>query len=279
MRQVLNPLHGGYLDILQAYVIFNEALVTQFIGHAAVMETRMVEQAHIFANQRWKKLDQDDSELKLREDVMDKFTKLANSYDYNQQRQGTKMMPVVHGTNFKVARSICCTGFANLSSVDDGYYGKGIYFTSSAMYAYTYYSNSPEPVLIVCWILTGNVYPVIEAHNNPDPAKNLLAKPLVSGYNSHYIVTNPDGSVRNDIKANTLASDEFVVPQENQICPVYLVKLKPGPELRTAHQKWSRGEQAPDRSTRNIKKKDRKSDHHKSGPTISIDGPDVVIEK
>jgi hypothetical protein len=36
-------------------------------------------------------------------------------------------------------RKICGTGFANLSSLDDGFYGKGIYFTTYALYALPYF--------------------------------------------------------------------------------------------------------------------------------------------
>lgn len=70
-------------------------------------------------------------------------------------------------------------GFAVLNTVDVGYYGKGIYFTSNAMYGLQYAKPS-EPVLLICWILPGNVYPVIERHDAP-PGKTLMGYAEVYG--------------------------------------------------------------------------------------------------
>lgn len=42
-----------------------------------------------------------------------------------------------------IAQKISETGFAALSSIDAGFYGKGIYFTTSAMYiSHLFYSIS-----------------------------------------------------------------------------------------------------------------------------------------
>jgi hypothetical protein len=43
---------------------------------------------------------------------------------------------VVHGTGLEVGQSICGTGFVALSSLDAGYYGKGIYFTTNSLYVF-----------------------------------------------------------------------------------------------------------------------------------------------
>jgi hypothetical protein len=49
--------------------------------------------------------------------------------------------------------------FANLSSLDDGFYGKGIYFTTHAPYSISYVSNRRDPAMIISWILPGNCFP------------------------------------------------------------------------------------------------------------------------
>ena len=49
--------------------------------------------------------------------------------------------------------------------LDDGYFGKGIYFTSNLDYGITYYgkpNNNGEYIVLVTFIILGNVYPVIE---------------------------------------------------------------------------------------------------------------------
>jgi hypothetical protein len=50
------------------------------------------------------------------------------------------ILPVIHGTALATAWKICATGFANLSCLDDGFFGKGIYFTTYALYALPYFA-------------------------------------------------------------------------------------------------------------------------------------------
>jgi len=133
------------------------------------------------------------------------------------------ILPVVHGTDLAVAERIAKTGFAALSSVDAGYYGKGIYFTSNGIYSFPYMLVRKQPALIVSWVLTGNPYPVIEDH---DASVNLMGGALKSGHQSHYVVVGRQGRIateaewgRNDVY------DEVVVTQETQIAPVYILEI------------------------------------------------------
>lgn len=101
------------------------------------------------------------------------------------------VLPFVHGTNLNIARKICTTGFANLSTLvcsinssylkppqDDGYYGKGIYFSSYALYTFPYFKSKEQPAIILSWVVPGNVYPVTE---NPFTTKSIL------GYVEHLL--------------------------------------------------------------------------------------------
>ena len=89
----------------------------------------------------------------------------------------------------KVAESILKGGFADLASVDAGYYGHGSYFTLDLPYALSHYakpdSNSCQHVL-VCAIVWGNAYPVIEM---PDPVlpDSLYGKPCVPRHDAHVV--------------------------------------------------------------------------------------------
>jgi hypothetical protein len=49
-----------------------------------------------------------------------------------------------------------------LSIIDAGFYGKGIYFSTTAIYTLPYFGTRKNPALIISWLLPGNVYPVIE---------------------------------------------------------------------------------------------------------------------
>ena len=52
------------------------------------------------------------------------------------------------------AWKIAKTGFASLSLIDGGYFGKGIYFTTSVPYGFRYasYNNAGPKALIISWV-------------------------------------------------------------------------------------------------------------------------------
>lgn len=72
---------------------------------------------------------------------------------------------------------ICRNGFAALAKTDEGYFGRGIYFTHFMDYAAGVYGgNKGEQVVVLSWVQVGNVYPVTE---NPFKAnESLKGKPL-----------------------------------------------------------------------------------------------------
>src|SRR5689334_20629984 len=68
----------------------------------------------------------------------------------------------------------------------------GIYFTSIALYTTPYILNKKFPTLIIAYILPGNAYPVVEDYKGPE---SLMGKPLPSGFNSNYVLTDIKGIV------------------------------------------------------------------------------------
>jgi len=119
-----------------------------------------------------------------------------------------------------VAEKICENGFATLSSVDGGYFGKGIYFTSHILYTLPYIANRKIPAVILSWVIPGNVYPVIEAHDGTD---TLLGTALKSGHSAHYVLTNQKGECL--VRKENEYYDELVVSQESQITPAYIFQI------------------------------------------------------
>lgn len=128
------------------------------------------------------------------------------------------LFPAVHGTTVDLAWKIAGTGFASLSSLDAGYYGKGIYFTSYTNYTIPYIRNTPDPAIIVSLIIPGNAYPIIE---NPKSPEGFLGKPLRTGYHSHYVCTDKNGFPTNLDEHY----DEFVIEQEDQILPLFILEI------------------------------------------------------
>jgi len=121
-----------------------------------------------------------------------------------------------HGTDSEIADKICVTGFAALSALDDGYYGRGIYFSTYALYCYPYFGTRKLPSLILSWLVPGHYYPVIEPHNSSKPTKSLLGAAVQAGYNSHYVLTNREGLIWKEKDGHPY--DEIVLNQESQVC-------------------------------------------------------------
>lgn len=55
---------------------------------------------------------------------------------FSCNNRGAKIIRAWHGTSGAVARRILQCGFASLSKMDGGWFGKGIYFTSFPEYPY-----------------------------------------------------------------------------------------------------------------------------------------------
>lgn len=67
---------------------------------------------------------------------------------------------------------------------------QGMYFTSHAEYAFNNYAKTNEQgerTLLLCVLVPGNVFPVVEQPSQPD---GLKGKPCMSGYQSHYAIVS-----------------------------------------------------------------------------------------
>jgi len=120
----------------------------------------------------------------------------------------------------KKQKKIIASGFAKLNLLDDGFYGKGIYFSTSAIYTLCYCVSQPNPCIILSFLLPGNPYPVIE-HPNHEP--NYRGQSLEGGFQSHYVVTLGDGFPIEEKHAKFRTFNEIVIDQENQVVPIFLV--------------------------------------------------------
>jgi len=121
-----------------------------------------------------------------------------------------------------MAEKIAQTGFANLSSLDAGYFGKGIYFGTSTLYILPYFSTKNRPAIIVSYVNMGHVYPAWQDHR--DKNNTLLGAIIRGGFNSHYVNTDRRGIVILDDNPKE-TFDEIVIPQEAQCCPAFIIQF------------------------------------------------------
>ena len=143
---------------------------------------------------------------------------------------------VFHGVeSMAVAEKVMNTGFAQLSKTDEGWFGKGIYFSHDIDYALIPEyakedSQSKVKTIIVCQVVAGNPYPVIE---HPEKPKNrsLKGKAQVSRHDSHYVHVSatdnylpvePAAGQESDCKTYS----ELVVQEPDQILPLFVLQVR-----------------------------------------------------
>jgi len=217
---LFNALNGTPLaDAISAiYGVINPQVATNFLSHRSILARRLEKDPNLFKKEDWRK----DSQLDLRQWTMHQFGDLAQSSPWNTIDELVPVVPMVHGTDATVAWKILDTGFSALSSLDKGYYGCGIYFTSSAQYALPYYSTKKNPAVLICLAIPGNVYPVTEHRKGEN---SLMGQPIKGGYQSHYVLTTKDGNPCKQREAPDSHYDELVLGQEAQVVPIAIIEF------------------------------------------------------
>jgi hypothetical protein len=162
-----------------------------------------------------------------------------------------KVLPVWHGSDELVCRSICKTGFAFFGkkfmpgalndqpepfhSTDEGSYGSGIYFTTSARYAADEYSPE-EGHLMLGWVAMREPFPVVADKPYPDFPSDIATLRGLGGYknfDAHYIPVTPVMLAENTYNYFPCADgqpplyDELVVFKPSQTLARFHIILQP----------------------------------------------------
>jgi len=138
---------------------------------------------------------------------------------------------------FFIAEKIAETGFATLSSLDSGYFGRGIYFSTYAMYTLPYFAMKRYPSVIISWLLPGQPYPVTEHQHGPN---SIMGQAIKNNSNSHYVVTNKTGAPCEMNEHDFY--DEVVVSSENQIAPAFILRIGSS-NLTTLSLNWAKNQE------------------------------------
>jgi len=217
-----DKLEGNSFDLLNVHAIYNPSLVQSFSLQKEKLQNRAESAPSLFFATKWKEnAEATPQETELRTWTIDTLTRKLNLFPWNRISP-IPILPVIHGTDMEVAWKICTNGFATLSSLDVGFYGSGIYFTTSTLYALQYFAGKKEPCVILSFLIPGNALPIIEhptLHKN-----NFMGKVLVPGYQSHYVLTNLKGFPQTR-RLVTGFYDEIVINQESQVCPAFIFQL------------------------------------------------------
>lgn len=249
VTQLLKLLKADDYGVQKITAICNLVLLQNFIGAKKILDKRLEDSPGLFAAQHWRamKVGQEQN-VQKREIVYSRFQQRMEDFSLywmpksrktasveDTAHPGVAIIAALHGTDGPTADKIAETGFAALSLTDGGYFGKGIYFTTYAMYCLPYLVARSKPVFVISYIIPGNAYPVIE---HQESAESLLGTALQVGYNSHYVSTNQAGEPAGPESSQIF--DEFVIPQESQVVPAFIVNLAP-PGVKKMHKSWNKG--------------------------------------
>jgi len=220
---IFELLDGGGIGVKEIWAVYNPMLVSSLALTKEKFANRAENSANIFGKESWKE-NKNESERRVAKRTWTKgfLEKKIFLFPWNTF-SSVPILATVHGTAGANAWKICQGGFAALSSLDSGYFGAGIYFTTSAKYALPYYATKGDPSIIISWVLPGNAYPVIE---HPRKNGNLAGTIIKPGYQSHYVCTNNKGMpFPSPDPSYTGVYDEIVINQEAQCAPAYVLVL------------------------------------------------------
>jgi len=213
VSELFCELDGDKIPILKIYGVYSPRLVNMFLGFKSILEDRFENMEKLFVKKTW--CEKDGSGM--RQYTLEKFSMFSSRFSWNKT-SSVNIIPLLHGTDFEIAKSICSRGFAALSTLDAGWYGQGIYFSSSARYIVPYYATKKTPCIIISYVIPGNPFPVIEDYRKDG---SLLGKAITPGYQSHYVITTIHGVPVEKPSGNSF--DELVISQEAQVVPAFLV--------------------------------------------------------
>lgn len=195
------------LGIKAIHVIYNAHMQAAFESKLPAME----EQAETMPSD-WEQA----GSLPERRTTLNRFEPYAREFspfshrssDTVREYRRVHLLPLWHGTSAERADKIANSsllyfgksmaagnGNAAQEATDDGFFGRGIYMTSSAEYAAKYASFHLEGRLLLCWAAFRDPFPLISdvplsaPHVKPQPSDmtRYRGQVLASSHNAHYI--------------------------------------------------------------------------------------------
>lgn len=219
---LFNFLRVGSIVPIDIQAIYNPVLTSAFINQWKITLSRRQNDAQLFFQER------NFHKNAAKQFVIEEYFKLCQNDDlpWNTRDKDYQLVPIipsVHGTDRLLAEKIAETGFAALSKLDAGYFGKGIYFTQLLHYTLPYVVATRTPAVIISYLNMGNVYAVTESHKGE---RSLMGSALKAGYQSHFVLTTANGDVYDQKgDAQQKICNELVVDQESQILPAFILQF------------------------------------------------------
>ncbi len=233
-----NPYEDHEIKSVQR--IQNETMQTAYNSQVDLLEARS--ESPVFSP-KWRA--GESTEVALRQKVNERLMAYVASGKLTLRLDGAKELKLWHGTSKAAAGGIMRGGFASLATRDDGFYGRGLYFSPQAGYVCRTYK--PE-VLLLCKVCFYSAYPVAMTSD----IKTLYNRHNHENYSAHFIPvkkrklpkevyasleprqdyrsipSDPDKKRNYPTDGEEAEADELVVFDTAQAMPLYLVNLQEG---------------------------------------------------
>ena len=216
-------------EVEEVYAVFNYSLVNAFTSYRTAMTGKHEATGDLFKRSDWNDQEQQDVRQKLL-DLLDEKLQAGKFIDPDSRE--LPLFPVVQGTSEAAVWSIFQNGFGATATTDDGYYGRGMYFSSAFRWAAKYArpDDKGRKPFLICLTIPGNPYPVTELpylENGGKKTRNrrgFLGKACQAGYQSHYtIVQGDEGFPVQTLEFDRNATaDELVVFEAAQVLPLFV---------------------------------------------------------
>eukprot|EP00727_Mastigamoeba_balamuthi_P011417 m51a1_g6899 putative protein serine threonine (2757) ;mRNA; r:30336-39570 len=206
----------GY-DIAKVETVYSATLEAAFDARLAQLDGRAKSAAF---EPKW----ECDSNPELRREVMNRLRGIVAD-NKDPHHPNISLMMVWHGTRSDALESILTAGYASLATTDTGFFGKGLYSSTDARYAYQVYAHG---ALLVNWISFFSAYPVIDGD-----MEKLEGKSAYANYDAHFVPVCPSSDPADTTSffpvkdIGEAVYHEIVVFEASQCLPRYLVTLQP----------------------------------------------------
>lgn len=157
---------------------------------------------------------------------------------FQPRKKKVHMLPLWFATSPEIANTICNSGFGAVPLEEDGIFGRGIYLMDSAEHAILNSTQVEEKqVLIMCWVVLGNIYPVVK-----DDISKLRGRAKYKNYDCHYVPVVPTSPI-NLHESSYEPCDEgqiqffsqYVIFNEAQLLPRFILHLEQKPGFSPAY--------------------------------------------
>lgn len=213
--------------ITAIYKIENKRFKTGFQERIATLGKRAGNEA--FAPQHNEKYPQE-----LRKRVIDRLNNLSYVKD---DAPGVKFINLWHGTRREMLDSILDTGLVNLKKTDGGYFGAGIYGSTSSEYPKRCYAGGggeryDKGILFLSTAVFHSAYPIAGSNDlNMFIGQSNIGKGNYANYDAHFVAVKPQSNFPHEISYiplednnDQITYDEFVAFEQTSFIPRFLVE-------------------------------------------------------